>query len=169
MDSKNRLLTVSSQIPRGGSSFFTSTLNAFNAAADQKIAGTSVSTIAEVLLDKKNMATSTLVLLGLHSLFEVLFPSTASDWYGLKHNITDDCDPSSTANDRKMANLRSSFYFTQLGGLTLGGILFLILQLHFGVSFAKSVGYSCLPYSLLTSFQVLGGKFSKVRLVGSMR
>ena len=101
-------------------------------------------------------------------MFEVLFPSTASDWYGLKHNITDDCDPSSTADDRKMANLRSSFYFTQLGGLTLGGILFLILQLHFGVSFAKSVGYSCLPYSLLTSFQVLGGKFSKVRLVGSM-
>lgn len=96
-------------------------------------------------LNQKSVATVGLAYLGLHGIVDIICPSKVVEFYGL---------------DEQPA--LNPFYFSQIGALALNGVTFLLLQLYAKTSLINAVGYSCLPLSLLTVYQLAAGKYEKV-------
>lgn len=105
-----------------------------------------------ISLDQATVAKVALSYLLAHCLLDVVKPSTAVKVYGL--------DTSQEIN---------SFYFSRIGGWSLTAVGSLALQQFAKIPFNKAIGYSFLPITLLTLYQLLSGGYVQVSLRSECR
>ena len=97
-------------------------------------------------LDAKTFMTMVLGCMAAQGVVEIAFPAKVINFYGY--------DEKATLNP---------FYVSQVGALVLNTVLYLLLQLYANIGLVKAVGYSCLPLTAMTVYQLAAGRYAKVR------